>query len=332
MSESLSAGDRAAPTTILVVGGAGYLGSVLTRQLLDEGYRVRVFDRFLFGEEPLAAILNNGHLDIRRGDVRDLTSVLEALEGVEAVVLLAALVGEPACDRNPEATFGVNYVATVALAEACAYRGIQRFLFASTDSAYGIQEGVMSETSPLQPISLYARLKAEAERKILALASNRFAPCVLRMATIYGLSPRMRFDLVVNVLTMHAATKGRCTVYGGWQWRPLVHVRDAARAYGAVLAAPIEKVRGQIFNVGSNEQNYQIYQLGDLMRQAVPQVIIDTTDVPPDLRDYHVSFEKIGQTLGYRVRHSVIEGIQEMYDAIAQGWIIDPHEPRYRNA
>ena len=332
MTVGRSAAVNGGARRVLVVGGAGYVGSVLTGQLLEEGYRVRVFDRFLFGDEVLAAVCRHPGLEVCRGDVRDLQRVLEALDGVEAVVLLASLVGERACDRDPQETIGVNYLATVALAEACAYVGIARFLFASTDSAYGIQEGIMTEESPLQPLSLYARLKAEAERKILALANERFAPCVLRMATIYGLSPRMRFDLVVNVLTLHAATTRTCTVYGGAQWRPLVHVADAARAYGAALAAPLEAVRGQVFNVGSNEQNYQLYQLGELVRQAIPDVVVETTDVPPDLRDYHVNFDKINRVFSYRARHSVRDGVREIYQAITEGRIPDPHHARYHNA
>lgn len=316
---------------VLVAGGGGYLGSVLTGQLLERGYGVRVLDCFLFGEESLACWRHHSNLEICSGDLRDVRLVLEALEGVDAVILLAALVGERACDRDPRQTIGVNYVATVALAEACACLGIERFIFGSTDSVYGIQEGIMSEGSSLNPISLYARLKAQAERRILALADDRFAPCVLRMATLYGLSSRMRFDLIVNVLTMHAATRRRCTVYGGKQWRPLVHVADAADAYCLALEAPLEKVRGQIFNVGSNEQNYQIGELGDIVRAELPHVTVETTEMPPDLRDYHVNCDKIARELGYRVRQTVAAGVREIYDAIQTGRISDPYEGRYRN-
>ncbi|MBI4322990.1 MAG: NAD-dependent epimerase/dehydratase family protein [Candidatus Omnitrophica bacterium] len=322
----------AAPPTVLVFGGAGYLGSVLTGQLLEAGYRVRVFDRLLFGEEALAGLRTYPNLEMIQADMRDRQRVMDALQGVAAVILLAALVGDAACDRDPQETREINYVATVAIAEACAAQGIPRFLFASTDSAYGIQEGVLTEEASLKPISLYACLKAEAERKILALTSEPFAPCVLRMATIYGLSPRMRFDLIVNILTMHAATRGTCTVYGGKQWRPLVHVADAARAYILALGAPADLVRGHIFNVGSNEQNYQIYQLGDIVKRTLPGITVETTDVPPDLRDYHVSFDKIHRMFGYRVSYSVEDGVREMYQAILMRQIEDPFAARYRNA
>ena len=320
------------PKKIIIAGGAGYLGSVLTGQLLERGYAVRVLDRLLFGEESLAAWRDHPNLEIFRGDLRDIRLVLEALRGMDAAILLAALVGEKACDADPVETVGVNYVATIALAEACAQFGVPRFIFASTDSAYGIQEGIMTEESPLNPMSLYARLKVQAEQKILSLASDQFAPCVLRMATIYGLSPRPRFDLIVNLLTMNAATRGRCTVYGGKQWRPQVHVADAAHAYCLALEAPVESVRGQVFNVGSNEQNYQIGQLADLIREAIPHVVVETTDVPPDLRDYHVNFDKIKRALGYEVQRSVADGVCEIYQAIVSGQIPDPDQEKHRNA
>ena len=331
MTDNSVTDNRDGCSRVLVVGGGGYLGSVLTGQLLERGLSVRVLDRFLFGEEPLEAWRDHPRLEIFRADICDIGHMPRALQGMDAVILLAALVGEQACNREPLMTVSVNYLATIVLAEACAHFGIQRFIFASTDSVYGIQEGILTEDSPLNPISLYAQLKAEAEQKILELASDRFSPCILRMATIYGLSLRMRFDLIVNLLTLHAATTGKCTVYGGKQWRPLVHVADAAHAYCLVLEAPLENVRGQVFNTGSNEQNYQIYQLGEIVHQVLPKVRVETTDVPPDLRDYHVNFDKIGKVLDYRVKYTVAGGVDEIYKAVTNGRIPDPYGEKYRN-
>jgi nucleoside-diphosphate-sugar epimerase len=317
---------------ILVTGAAGYLGSVLTAELLERGHPVRALDLFLFGESGLDPVRGHPKLEIVRGDIRDLRQMSEVLGGVSAVVCLAALVGEAACDRDPRGTIATNHVATLALAEAAAYAGAGRFLFASTDSAYGIREGIMLEDSPCSPLSLYARLKLDTERRLLALGSDSLAVSILRQATLYGLSPRMRFDLIINVLTLHAVTRKAFTIYGGKQWRPLVHVADSAHAFTLALEAPVEAIRGQIFNVGSNEQNYQIYQLGDLVGELIPEAEKRTTDVPPDLRDYHVNFDKIAGALGFAARRQIADGVREIRDALGSGRFPDPHAAIYRNA
>jgi nucleoside-diphosphate-sugar epimerase len=317
---------------IVVIGGAGYLGSVLTGQLLDRGYQVEVFDALRFGREALSAFEANSRFRLTVGDIRDIAKVTESVRNAHAVMLLAALVGEPACDRDPKGTVDINLIATKAVAEVCRYYRVPRFLFASTDSAYGIQEGIMVEDAPLNPISLYARLKARAEAELMTMAGDGFQPTILRMATIYGFSPRMRFDLIINILTLHAHSKGGITIFGGKQWRPLIHVADAARAYVMALEAPLEQVGGQIFNVGSNDQNYQIGELGALVRQVFPEVVIETVPQAPDLRDYHVCFDKITRTLGYQVRYSVADGIREIRQALENGKIKDPTESRYYNA
>ena len=317
---------------VVVFGGAGYLGSVLTGQLLERGYQVEVFDSLRFGREPLFVYEGNPRFRLTVGDLRNISQVTESIHGADAVILLAALVGEPACDHDPKETVDINLIATKAVAEACRHYRVPRFIFASTDSTYGIQEGIMVEESPLNPISLYARLKAQAEAELLALGDDDFRPIILRMATIYGSSPRMRFDLIINILTLHAFTRGKITIFGGKQWRPLVHVADAGRAYVLALEAPIEAVGGQIFNVGSNEQNYQIVELGELVRQVFPEVQVDTVPQTPDLRDYHVSFDKITQVLGYQVRYSVVDGIRGIQEALKDGTISDYEHPRYYNA
>ena len=226
----------------------------------------------------------------------------------------------------------INFLATKSLAEACRYYEVPRFIFASTDSAYGIQEGILYEDSPMNPISLYAVLKTQVEKEIMSLQNDNFMPTVLRMATIYGMSPRMRFDLIINILVLHSYSRGKITIYGGKQWRPLVHVADAAMAYAMCLAAPLEDVGGQVFNVGSNEQNFQISQLGDLLQEVLPDIEMETIPQSPDLRDYHVSFDKIRETLGYQVKYSVADGIQEIYSSLKDGSFSDPTNPRYYNA
>jgi nucleoside-diphosphate-sugar epimerase len=317
---------------VLVTGAGGYLGSVLTAELLERGHAVRALDLFLFGDKGLDPVRDHPRLEIVRGDMRDIRVVSEALDGVSAVICLAALVGEAACDRDPRATIATNHVATLALAEASSYAGAGRFLFASTDSAYGIREGVMLEDSPCNPLSLYARLKLDTERRLLALGSDTLAVTILRQATLYGLSPRMRFDLIINILTLQAITRGAFTIYGGKQWRPLVHVADSAHAFTLALEAPVDLVRGEVFNVGTNDQNFQIYQLGDLVAELIPEAERRTTEVPPDLRDYHVNFDKIARTLGFEARRRVADGVREIRQALANGQLPDPHGAIYRNA
>ena len=318
---------------VVVAGGAGYIGSVLSRQLLEAGYRVTVFDSLLFGEESVQELKASSDFTLVQGDLRHLEEVSAVLQDqVDAVVLLGALVGENACDRDPRETVDTNLLGAKTLAEACRYYNIPRFIFASTDSAYGIQEGIMYEDSPLRPISLYARLKMAVEQEILALKNDTFHPTVLRMATIYGFSPRMRFDLVINVLTLRAWTDNRITVYGGEQWRPLVHVEDAARAYLLCLQADLEKVDGQVFNVGSNQQNYQVGKLGEMVAEVFEGVEIETIPQTPDLRDYHVNFDKIGQVMGYQVGYSVRDGIEGIRKGLEEGLIGDYNDRRYYNA
>ena len=318
---------------VVVAGGAGYIGSVLSRQLLEAGYRVTVFDSLLFGEESVQELKASSDFTLVQGDLRHLEEVSAVLQDqVDAVVLLGALVGENACDRDPRETVDTNLLGAKTLAEACRYYNIPRFIFASTDSAYGIQEGIMYEDSPLRPISLYARLKMAVEQEILALKNDTFHPTVLRMATIYGFSPRMRFDLVINVLTLRAWTDNRITVYGGEQWRPLVHVEDAARAYLLCLQADLEKVDGQVFNVGSNQQNYQVGKLGEMVGEVFEGVEIETIPQTPDLRDYHVNFDKIGQVMGYQVGYSVKDGIEGIRQGLEEGLIGDYNDRRYYNA
>ncbi|MFH1090805.1 MAG: NAD(P)-dependent oxidoreductase [Pseudomonadota bacterium] len=317
---------------ILVFGGAGYIGSVLTRMLLERDDEVTVFDRLLFGSESVKDLMGRQGFSLIQGDLRDIPAVSRAVSGMDAVILLAALVGEPACNRDPQETLDVNYLATLNVVRTCRSLQVPRLIFASTDSCYGIQEGLLYEDSPLNPISLYAELKKRAEAEILNMNGHGFCPTVLRLATVYGLSPRMRFDLVINVLTLQAVTKGKIKIFGGRQWRPLVHVRDAARGFIQALEAPPEKVGRQVFNIGSNEQNYQVGALGELVRQALPQVRIETIDQPPDLRDYHVSFDKASKVLGYRVERTVSDGVTEIAEAIRSGAFPDPDQPKYRNA
>lgn len=317
--------------TILVIGGAGYLGSVLTRQLLEQGMQVRVFDLFLFGRQSLESVRNHPNLEIVAGDMRHIDELARALDGVDACVLLAAIVGDPASRKFPQETIETNYLATKAVAEACKYRQINRMIYASTCSIYGMGSGLLDEQAPLNPVSLYARTKLETEKAIRDLSDTNFAPTMLRMATLYGSSPRMRYDLVVNTFVMKGFTEGQIRVFGGEQSRPLLHVRDAARAFVLALQAPIAAVRGQVFNVGSSAQNFKIVELGKLITGLFPQVRMTVENSSADARDYAVSFEKIERTLGFRAEETLEAAALEMWADLETGQTKEPTNSIYYN-
>jgi nucleoside-diphosphate-sugar epimerase len=318
--------------TVLVVGGGGYVGSVLCGQLLDRGYTVRVLDPLLFGDDGVAPYRENDRFTLVEGDMRSIETVMDAIEGVDAVVHLGGLVGDPASSLDPARTLALNLHSVKLLANVCKYHQINRFLFASTCSVYGRDEtdDLLTETDPLNPVSLYARTKIESERELLSMNGN-FAPTILRMATVYGLSPRMRFDLVVNVLTAKAHTEGTVPIFGGEQFRPNVHVADAARAYVDCLEAPIETVDHEVFNVGSNEQNYRIEELGRIVADGVPGATLDLQADKEDDRSYRVDFSKIRETLGYETEHTVESACEEIRVAFERGEFEDYTAARYSN-
>ena len=322
---------------VLVTGGAGYIGSVVVRLLLGEGYQVRVLDSLMYGGQALLALYHDDKFDFVRGDTRSADVVNNALDGIDAVVHLAAIVGDPACAQQPELARETNLDASLQLFERSQRRGVNRFIFASTCSNYGKMgdpSQYVTEGSELHPLSLYAETKVAVEKALLdAPVHNTPAVTVLRFATVFGLSPRMRFDLTVNEFTMELLTKRKLVVYGEQFWRPYIHVRDAARAIVMTLNAPLEKVCGQVFNVGDTTQNYQKGQLVDLIcAQLGEEIEIEHIHKKEeDPRDYRVSFEKIRQELGFRVTRSIDDGIREIIDAIDQGVITDFDNPCYRN-
>ncbi|MBF0385758.1 MAG: NAD-dependent epimerase/dehydratase family protein [Candidatus Omnitrophica bacterium] len=304
---------------ILVVGGAGYLGSVLVRKLLAKGYRVRVLDVLMFGRKPLEELLGNKRFELIEGDMRDISVLVRSLEGIDAVINLAAVVGDPACKSTPERTIETNYLANKALAEACKYNQINRFIYASTCSVYGVMTGDkhLDENSALNPVSLYARSKIQSEEGILSLVDENFSPTILRMGTLYGYSPRMRFDLVVNAMTKTAVLEKKIIVHnGGKQWRPLLEINDAAEAYIECLEAPVSRIKGAIFNVGSDEQNYQIIQMGQAVKRCVPDAELIIQEGSDDARNYLVSFGLIKKHLRYKAMNSLYDAVMRIKQAI----------------
>ena len=299
--------------TVIVTGGAGYLGSHVTRALLAAGDRVRVLDPEFFGG-GLKELEGQAGLEILRGDVRSVADVARLARGADAIIHLAAVVGDAACRLDPDYTWTTNVAATKLVVEVCRRFDIPRLIFASTCSVYGASDDlILNEGSMQRPVSLYAKSKIESEAILRDAAAYIPSVTSLRMATLYGLSPRMRFDLVVNIMTARALRDRTVTVVGGAQWRPLVHVADAASAFVNVLDAPIEAVSGQVFNVGSDDQNFRILDLGKRIAAATGGATIETRDPgTDDLRNYRVSFAKIAHHLGYRTTRTVESAVEEI--------------------
>jgi nucleoside-diphosphate-sugar epimerase len=315
---------------ILVIGGAGYIGSALVKRLLELGHPVRVLDLLVYGDSSISEFHGHPNFELVQGDFRNIHTVVSAVKGVDAIVHLGAIVGDSACSIDQDLTIQVNLRATQTIAQVGKGFGIKRFIFASTCSVYGASDEMLDERSALSPLSLYARTKVESEKVLLGMSDADFAPTILRFGTIYGLSGRPRFDLVVNLLTAKAVQDSEASIFGGNQWRPLVHVRDVAEAIVLTLKAPLSDVRGQVFNVGCNDQNYRIADLGPIIKRMMPNARVVTKPVE-DNRNYRVRFDKIQKMLNFQPRYTVRDGMQEIIDAFASGRIVDYRDPRYNN-
>ena len=319
---------------VLVTGGAGFIGSHLTRMLLDRGYQVRVLDNFTYGFAGLSAVRSHPRLEIISGDICSLRDVSRAMREVEGVIALAAIVGDPACNLDPEETINLNYAATKILAEAADFYRVQRLVFASSCSVYGAslkEDDLLNERSRLNPVSLYARTRVLSENIVFDRCGDT-EPVVLRLATVFGLSPRMRFDLVVNTLTARAVVDHTIAIFGGRQWRPNVHCRDAARAFLTALEAPGDKVAGEVFNVGGDENNHRISEIGDIVASIVGDVQVSLQNEIPDPRDYRVSFAKIQRVLNFVPEYSVRDGVREVASAMRADLGLRTHmDPMFHN-
>lgn len=319
---------------VLVTGAAGYIGSVVCRQLLARGYEVVGLDKLLFGGEALLNLMPHPRFRFVFGDLREEAAVKDAFTGVTAAVHLAAIVGDPACAKQPDLAQSTNWQGALKIAEAAeACPTLTRFVFISTCSNYGrAGEGFVTETSALTPVSLYARLKVDFEKHLLSSELNAKKTCtVLRFATAFGLSPRMRFDLTVNDFTREAVLKKHLKIFGKQFWRPYCHVEDLARACVTVLEAEAEKVKGEVFGVGSTEENYQKEMILAEVMKLCPDTKVDFVEVIEDPRDYRVDFKKIRDRLGFKTTRTVPQGIAEMKLALDRGFFPQPFDPRYAN-
>jgi len=315
---------------ILVTGGAGYVGCVLVPKLLKLGYNVTVLDIMWFGEECIKQFKGHPNCELIKGDIGDESIVKKALEGVDTVIHLAAISNDPCSDLSPKLTQQVNYDAVESLVKSATNSGVRRFISASSSSVYGIKsEPNVTEDLPLEPITLYAKFKAETEPLILGEESEDFVPVCIRTATVCGYSPRMRLDLTVNILTSHAVSQREITVFGGQQKRPNIHINDITDLYAMLVEAPAEKIAGEVFNVGGN--NYKVIEIAEMAKEVVGgDVKIKITDVI-DERSYHISSEKIKNTLGFSPKKTVRDAITDVKNAFENGLIPDYEKTQYYN-
>ena len=316
---------------VLVTGGCGYIGSVLVPLLLRRGYEVRVVDKLYFGEESLAAVRDA--IELIPGDVRNLDP--SVLDGVHSVIHLGSLSNDPTAEFSPEATRSINYAGTVRLATACKERGISRFTFASSCAVYGFHVDTLADEGfPTNPQSSYARSKFDAEAKLCEMADDTFCPASIRQATLFGLSPRMRWDLVANAFVMHAFRDGRLDVwFGGEAYRPLVHVRDAAEAHLCCLEAERERVRGKVFNLV--HANCRILDLATRVQRCLGEigihVGIEVNHEQSDDRSYMTSGRRITEELGFSPSTTIEDGVREIAHELSNGRHADFDHPVYYN-
>ncbi len=302
--------------TILVTGAGGYIGSVLVPKLLRKGCKVKAVDRFFFGD----TLEEHELLTVIREDCRKLTESIFC--GVDAVVDLVAISNDPTGEWFQAETYQINYKARADTARMAKKMGVKRYILPSSCSLYGFQEGdtIVDETSPTRPLTTYAKANEKAEREILPLADAGFTVAVMRQATVYGCSPRMRFDLAINIMTCTAWERGIIPLNrDGTQWRPFIHVQDTADAICRMLEADADPINGEVFNVGSSENNYQLRQLAEEIAQALPIDVRIEWVGDPDTRSYRVNCDKIGRLLNWRPKRTVKDGVREIYDALFTG-------------
>ena len=316
--------------TILVTGGAGYIGSVVCPKLVEQGYIVKIYDSLIYGKDGILNLIDKKKVELITGDIRNNALLEKSLQNVDCVLHLAAIVGEPLCKKIPDAAHQINELSTSTLIELCKKQKVKRIIYASTCSNYGSSTELANETTPVQSLSLYSETKVKSELMILNSQTNEFSSCVLRFATAFGLSPRMRFDLLLQELIRDAIVDNKIVVFGPNYWRPLVHVEDIANACLKVIDSPNNQISGEIFNVGDNEENYTKIQIAELIKKYYPSTSIEIQELKVDPRNYRVSFDKIKNNLDFSITKTVSNGIEEILDAV-ENHNLDPKQSEFSN-
>jgi nucleoside-diphosphate-sugar epimerase len=320
---------------VLVTGGAGYIGSVLVRILLSKGYYVRAVDSLKFGGDALYDVSQHPNFEFMKGDIRNDADIDKAIAGMDYIAHLAAIVGDPACSKFSDEAKEVNDIASVSLFEKAEKAGIKRFVFASTCSNYGKMadpDSYVDENSELRPVSLYAELKVKFENYILnERKDTKMCGTALRFSTVYGFSPRIRFDLTVNEFTRNVCLTGQQEIWGPQFNRPYCHVDDLARAVVITMEAPEEKVRAKVFNVGDTKENYSKRMLMEEIQKQLPETKVIYVDKTDDPRDYRVNCDLIKNELGFTITKKVPDGIREIAKLMKSGIITDAHSQKFRN-
>ena len=316
--------------SILITGGAGYVGSVLVRKLVSLGYDVKVIDSLVFGNDGISSLINEKKIEFFNLDIRETEKISSIIQNIDCVIHLAAIVGEPLCKKIPDAAKQINEFATKNLVNICKNKKVKRFIFASTCSNYGSSQNVVNESSPVMPLSLYSECKVNSEKFILDQNNDIFETCVLRFATAHGLSPRMRFDLLVQEFMRDAIVDKKISIFGADFWRPLVHVEDMADACISAIDASSQVISGHIYNVGSDKENYTKIQLAEIIKEFITDVEIEIIKSKKDPRNYKVSFEKIKNSLNFEPKYTVRDSVIEILNNIRSGKI-DPRDSEFSN-
>ncbi len=304
--------------TVLVTGGAGYVGAVLVPKLLRVGYFVKVIDLFLYGDHVLNSVKDHPNLEQINGDIRDLKLLRSIIPGCDSIIHLACISNDPSFELNPELGKSINYDAFIPLVDIAKDHGVSRFIYASSSSVYGVkEESNVTEDLVLEPLTDYSKYKALCEEILLQKRTNDFNTLILRPATVCGYSPRMRFDLTVNILTNHAVNKGAITVFGGAQMRPNIHIKDMTDVYVKSLQWAGGDIDGKIYNVGYH--NHSVRDIADIVRDVVGENVEITTQASDDQRSYHISSDKIKEELKFESKHTLVEAVNDLLIAFRQG-------------
>ena len=316
--------------SILVTGGAGYIGSVLTHKLVELGYNVRIIDSLIYGKDGISDLISKNSVELIEKDIRDEKTLNEAVKEIDCVIHLAAIVGDPLCKKIPVAAKQINEDATKKLVTISKEHGVKRFIFASTCSNYGSASTIVDENSPIQSLSLYSTTKVNSENFILNTKNSSFEPCILRFATAHGLSPRMRFDLLLQEFLRDAILDKKIRIYGPNFWRPLAHVDDISNACIAALKSPSDIISGEIYNVGHTRENYTKKMLAEIIQEFVPSTEIEIIESKKDLRTYKVSFDKIKNNLKFISKKTIRDSISDILTEIEKG-SLDPKASEFSN-